>query len=49
MIVVGDTSPLNYLVQIGCAELLSQLYKRLLVPNAVAVELMDLRTPRAVR
>jgi len=39
MIVVADTSPLNYLIQIGCESLLPALYKRVVVPSAVLSEL----------
>jgi predicted nucleic acid-binding protein len=39
ILVVADTSPLNYLVQIGCQELLTALYDRVLVPEAVIEEL----------
>jgi predicted nucleic acid-binding protein len=33
MIVVADTTPLNYLVLIGQIELLSALYRTVLIPN----------------
>ena len=42
ILVVADTSPLNYLVQIGCAHLLPELYDRVMVPDAVFEELTDL-------
>jgi predicted nucleic acid-binding protein len=32
MIVVGDTAPLNYLIQIGCDFLLLHLYQHIVVP-----------------
>jgi predicted nucleic acid-binding protein len=35
MTVVADTSPLNYLVLVGEADLLCQLYSRVLIPQAV--------------
>jgi len=35
MIVVADTSPLNYLIQIECVYLLPELYGEILVPAAV--------------
>lgn len=44
MIVVADSSPLNYLIQIQCDSLLQELYKRVFVPMAVIEEL---RHPRA--
>ena len=49
IVVVADTSPLNYLVQIHCQELLLALYERLLVPRAVIKELTHSRTPPLVR
>lgn len=48
MIVVADTSPLNYLVLIGEADLLHQLYGRVLIPQAVLSELQHSETPLAV-
>jgi len=44
MIVVADTSPIHYLVQLGEADLLPELYGRVLVPSAVVEEL---RHPKA--
>jgi predicted nucleic acid-binding protein len=44
MIVVADTSPIHYLVQLGEADLLPALYGRVLLPSAVAEEL---RHPKA--
>jgi predicted nucleic acid-binding protein len=49
MIVVADTTPLNYLVLIGQIDLLRVLYGQMLIPPAVATELNDLRTPGPVR
>lgn len=49
MIVVADTSPLNYLVLIGHVEILHQLYDRVVVPAGAASELRDSRSPEAVR
>ena len=39
MAVVSDTTPLNYLVQIGLAEILHTLFGNVLVPRAVVAEL----------
>lgn len=39
MIVVSDTSPLNYLAQIGALFVLPGLFERVLIPVAVQVEL----------
>jgi predicted nucleic acid-binding protein len=49
MIVVADTSPLNYLVLIGAVDVLAPLYTRVVIPQTVAVELTSPRTPPAVR
>lgn len=49
IVVVADTSPLNYLVQIDSQELLAALYEHVLVPPAVMSELHHPRTPPAVR
>jgi predicted nucleic acid-binding protein len=48
MIVIADTSPLNYLVLIGEAELLQRLYARVVMPEAVLRELRHPETPAAV-
>ena len=39
IVVVADTSPLNYLVQINCDHVLPSLYQRVFVPAAVVEEL----------
>lgn len=39
MMVVADTSPVNYLLQIGEADLLPTLFERVLLPQAVLHEL----------
>ncbi len=49
MIVVADTSPLNYLIQIECDNLLLQLYERVLIPRAVMKELSHPSSPISVR
>ena len=49
MIAVLNTTPLNYLLQIGHADLLPQLYGRVLVPGAVQQELTHPRAPELVR
>jgi predicted nucleic acid-binding protein len=49
MIVVADTSPLNYLVLIDEVELLPVLFGRVLVPQAVFHELEHPKTPAKVR
>ncbi len=49
MIVVSDTSPINYLVLIGAVDVLGDLYGGVIIPPAVASELSDEGTPDAVR
>lgn len=49
MIVVSDTTPLNYLVLIGQADLLSQLYQRVIIPPVVYAELQRANTPMPVK
>lgn len=49
MIVVADTSPLNYLVLIGAIELLPALYEEVLIPQEVHAELLRPGAPLAVR
>jgi predicted nucleic acid-binding protein len=49
MIVVADTSPLNYLVLIDEAELLPRLFGTVVIPTAVLAELQDDETPSIVR
>ena len=49
MIAVADAGPLNYLVQIGAADLLRLLYAQVILPDAVLHELQHPRAPDAVR
>jgi predicted nucleic acid-binding protein len=49
MIVVADTSPLNYLIQVDCDDLLPKLFGRILVPAGVMQELSHANAPAAVR
>jgi len=49
MLVVADTSPLNYLVLMQQDTLLPTLYERVMIPPAVREELQRPRTPQAVR
>ncbi len=49
MIVVADTSPLNYLVLISEVELLSALFDGVLIPVEVHRELQRRGTPPNVR
>src|ERR1700730_9604333 len=47
--IVADTTPLNYLVLIQAADILPSLYRRVLIPPAVRVELAHANTPAIVR
>lgn len=49
MIVVADTSPLNYLVLIGSVECLPLLYGKVYIPPACASELVAPAAPLQVR
>jgi len=49
MIVIADTSPINYLILIGEIEVLPALFRRVLVPPSVSEELKRPRAPDVVR
>ena len=49
MIVVSDTSPLNYLVLLGAVDVLPQLFGEVHCPPAVLQELHHPRAPQSVR
>jgi predicted nucleic acid-binding protein len=49
MVVVADTSQINYLVLIGQIEILPRLYMRILIPPAVLEELKHTVAPAPVR
>jgi predicted nucleic acid-binding protein len=49
MLVVADTTPLNYLVLIGQVTVLASLYEQVVIPNAVATELRHPKAPEVVR
>lgn len=49
MIIISDTTPLRYLIEIGQAEILHALFKTVVVPHAVSDELQESRTPQQVR
>jgi predicted nucleic acid-binding protein len=49
MIVVADASPIHYLALIGVVNVLEPLYGHVLVPQTVARELQDAKTPATVR
>jgi predicted nucleic acid-binding protein len=49
MIVVADTSPLNYLILIEEIEILAKMYGRVVIPRAVRNELLRPSAPNMVR
>jgi predicted nucleic acid-binding protein len=49
MIVVADTSPLNYLIRLGYPDLLHEIYGRVLAPHAVLIEMQHPEAPPEVR
>lgn len=49
IVVVADSGPLRYLIQIGHVELLPKLFSRIFVPERVAAELRHASAPVAVR
>lgn len=49
MIVVSNTSPLNYLILLKKDEILAALFGTVLIPSAVAIELARPGAPDAVR
>ena len=49
MNVVADTGPLNYLILVGAVEVLVPLYTRVVIPQTVASELGEIRSPALVR
>ena len=48
MIVVSDTSPLNYLVLIDLQHILPELFERILIPAAVREELQSAGAPEPI-
>jgi len=49
MIVVSNTSPINYLVLIGHIQLLTELFQQIIIPYAVHSELSDAFAPSPVK
>jgi predicted nucleic acid-binding protein len=49
MIVVADTSPINYLILIEAIEVIPKLYRRAVLPQAVYDELLQPSAPAAVQ
>ncbi|MGV2828660.1 DUF3368 domain-containing protein [Myxosarcina sp. GI1(2024)] len=49
MIVVSDTSPLNYLLLIDQIDLLSYLFEKIIIPDVVRDEMLDPDAPPALQ
>jgi predicted nucleic acid-binding protein len=49
MIVVADTSPINYLLLIGQIDLLPQLFQEIIIPEIVRDEMLDPGAPLALQ
>jgi len=49
MIVVADTSPINYLILIEQIDILTKMYGRVVIPRAVREELLRPSAPEVVR
>jgi predicted nucleic acid-binding protein len=49
MIIVSNTSPINYLILIGHIDLLPQLFQQIIIPQAVYNELSDPQAPNLVQ
>jgi len=49
ILVVADTSPIHYLVQIGAVDVLARLFDQVIIPRAVLQELLSHSTPSEVR
>ncbi len=49
MIVVSDTSPLNYLILVDCIDVLPELFGQVYAPSLVVIELGHPRSPEPVR
>jgi len=49
MIVIADTGPINYLIQIEQIDVSPKLYGRILAPPSVSAELQDSNAPERVR
>jgi predicted nucleic acid-binding protein len=49
MIIVSNTSPINYLILIGYIHLLPELFQQIIIPQAVYRELSDASAPSPVQ
>ncbi len=48
ILIVADTGPINYLIQIGCVNVLSELVKTVALPASVLRELQSEGAPAEV-
>jgi predicted nucleic acid-binding protein len=48
-LVIADTDPVNYLIVIGCIDLLPRIFERIVLPDAVHTELSSSLAPPAVQ
>ena len=49
MLVVADSSPVNFLVRVGCVHVLRELFGSVALPVQVLAELSNVKTPEEVR
>ena len=49
MIVVSDTSPINYLLLIDQIDLLPRLFEQIIIPDRVRNEMLDPSAPPALQ
>ncbi|WP_017304658.1 DUF3368 domain-containing protein [Spirulina subsalsa] len=49
MIIISNTSPINYLILIGQIDLLLKLFRQIIIPQVVYSELSDPEAPNLVR
>ena len=49
MIIVSNTTPLHYIIQIGETRVLKDLFGRIIIPEAVHAEMQHEKTPPAVK
>ena len=49
MIIVSDTTPINYLIQVGKIFVLPELLGKVIIPSAVFQELQADKTPKTVK
>lgn len=49
MIIVSDTTPLRYLIEIGAVQFLELLFGQIIIPEKVAEELQRPKTPQKIK